>query len=365
MPGSTLRTLRFLRAWLSRTPPVATREVVVAEEGERLPATLLDPRHGETAAPAWIVLHGVTRPGRSHPELVRFARALARSGAVVLLPQIREWTELDLAPERTVPVTRACVEHLARAGPTAGAPGLVGFSFGAPQAIRAATHPSLRGRIGGVVGFGAYFDLQRTVRFLLDGGHEWRGRRERLDPDPYGRWIIAANYLTGVPRYRGAGDVAEALRRLASAAGERRIPADDPELLPLRRRLRGEIDPARRHVFDLFAPEASAERDPDQVSRLARELSTSARKESAELDVTPHLERVPCRVELIHGREDRLIPYTETLRLRAAFPKDAPVRATITRLFSHSREASIRAGVELAREGWRFFRVLRRVLDLV
>lgn len=363
MPGPTLRTLRFLRGWLSRKAPVEVGEVHVGRGDERLPATRLSHRTADASAPAWIALHGATRPGREHPELIRFARALAGSGAVVLIPEIREWQELRLAPERTVPVTRACVEHLERT--QAATPGLVGFSFGAPQAIRASAHPSLRGRLGGVVGFGAYCDLERTVRFGLDGVHERRGDRRRLEPDPYGRWVIAANYLTGVPGCRDAGDVAKALRRLASEAGERQIPADDPALLPLRRTLREEIAPDRRPVFDLFAPEPGADRDPGEVERLAREVAAAAREQSPELDVRPHLEHVPCPVELIHGRDDRLIPFTETLRLREAFPEGARVRATITGLFSHSRESPMRAGVGLVREGWRFFRVLRRVLGLV
>lgn len=363
MAGPSIRTLRFLGAWLFRRAAVEEREVVLAHGDERLPATLLRPR-SEPASAAWIALHGVTRPGRRHTALLRFARALAASGAEVLLPEIREWMELRLAPERTVPVTRACVDHFERRGAVGDRPGLVGFSFGAPQALRAAADPALRHRLGGVVGFGAYFDLERTFRFQLTGEHELGGERERLDPDPYGRWIIAANYLTDVSEHRQATDVAHALRRLAEEAGDRQISADDPALQPLRRDLRCRIPPARRSLFDLFAPTPGHDRDEAQLDELARRVAKAARRAAPELDVRRHLDRVACPVELIHGRDDRLIPYSETLRLRDAFADDAPVNVLITGLFSHSRERPIRARVESVREGWRFFRALRRVLTL-
>jgi len=311
-----------------------------------------------------VVFHGVTRPGRSHASLVRFARALAASGSAVLLPEIREWVELELAPERTVPVTRSCVTFLAREVATTERPGLVGFSFGAPQAVRTAAHPSLQGRVGGVVGFGSYFDLERTFRFQLTGRHEWEGRRWTLDPDPYGRWIIGANYLTEVPDHSDAGDVARALWSLAAEAGDRQVPADDPVLQASVERVREEIAPRRRPLFDLFAPPEGQTPDPGALRELAHDVARAAARVSPELDVRPWLDRVPCPVELVHGRGDRLIPFTETLRLAAAFPPRAPLNVAITGLFAHSGEAPVRAGLRAVREGWRFFRALRRVIRL-
>jgi pimeloyl-ACP methyl ester carboxylesterase len=51
--------------------------------------------------------------------------------------------------------------------------------------------------------------------------------------------------------------------------------------------------------------------------------------------------RIP--IVLLHGRSDRLIPFTETLRLGANLPPEALRRATITRLFGHTRSREARA----------------------
>lgn len=364
MPGPTVRTLRFVSTWRSDGRAVDEREVELRDGGERLRATLLRPRDAETAA-SWIVLHGVTRPGRRHPQLVRFARALAASGARVLVPEIREWTELRLAPDRTVPVVRASVAALATRDGGRGRPGLAGFSFGAPQALRAAAHPELRRRIGGVVGFGGYCDVERTFRFQLTGEHVWRERPERLRPDPYGRWVVAANYLTRVPGHADAEDVAAAVRRLAMESSERQIPADDPALVSLGRELRETVAPARRPLFDRMTAEPESVSDDGELVRLAADMAAAARRVAPELEVGSRLGALKCPVELIHGRQDRLIPASETLRLRKAFPSGASVNVLITGLFSHARQNPLRAGFATVREAWRFFRALRRVLAMV
>ena len=59
------------------------------------------------------------------------------------------------------------------------------------------------------MGFGGYCDLERTLRFQFTGEHEWNGEAHSLRPDPYGRWIVGANYLTAVPGFEDSERVAQ------------------------------------------------------------------------------------------------------------------------------------------------------------
>ena len=209
MPAASARTFHYIRSWLTGRDDLVTAELTLDRDGVQVPATLVSPRASSGPLPAWVVLHGITRPGRDHAQLVRFTRAVAAGGCTVLIPEVPEWRELDLAPTLTLPTVLASVRTLeARASVAPERIGLVGFSFGAPQALAAAGHPDLRHRLAGVVGFGGYCDLERTILFQLTGRHEWEGREHFLRPDPYGRWIVAANYVTSVPGLEDAGDVA-------------------------------------------------------------------------------------------------------------------------------------------------------------
>ena len=195
---------RSLRAWRYRSATPAARP----------------PR------PGWVLLHGATRPGPHHPEIVRCAMALAGAGGVVLIPEVTAWRQLDLdpAPARRALALAARQQHRdPQVGP--GGTVLAGFSFGCPQAIASGAELAPAGMVRGVLGYGGYHSLDSAIRFGLTGRYERRGRTEKLHPDPYGRWVVAANFLHRIPGMDRAEDVSRALRRLAAFAGDMGFPA--------------------------------------------------------------------------------------------------------------------------------------------
>ncbi len=352
MWSGLLPAARYALGWSRNRAPVHERDVEVDVDGVQVPGSLFVPRASRTPLTGWVLLHGITRPGRKHPTLERFARALAATPAVVLVPDIPSWRALELDPDRSVPTIQAAVLALSRRPETApDRIGLIGFSFGSPQALVASTDSRLRGKLKAVVGFGGYYDLTRTLRFLFTGRHEWEGVTYRSRPDPYGRWVVGANYLVGAAGYEACGDVAGALRRLAEDAGERRVDSWDPVYDELKDRLEKDIHPDRRALYRLFAPGPDEPPvDEERGKNMADALAASARHASALLDPAPHLERVRVPIRLFHGRQDHLIPFTETLRTKAALAAEHDVRARVTGLFAHSTEADRGSPLATARE---------------
>lgn len=337
----------------------------MSRQGVPIPATAVGPHGRAERLPAWVVLHGITRPGRRHGQLVRFTRALVSTGAVAIVPEVPEWRDLSLAPHLALPTIQAAIVGLRETGWARDAPvGVIGFSFGAPHAISATTNRSLREAVSGCVAFGGYCSLQRTVRFLMTGTHEWDGRRYALEADPYGRWIVAANYLSSVPEYSAAGDVAEALRTLAEWAGDTGLPSLDPRVEPRKAEVRAAVAPERRELFDLFASAGPSPAEEGRVSEMAEALTAAATRLDPGAEPAEALAAVDRPVHVLHGRYDALIPFSEGLRLHRALPRSASSGATVTRLFGHSGEAP-RSALALAWDLPRFFAALRRVLSLV
>ena len=361
------RTARALRSWIGGKSAVTEYETVLPRGDREVAASVLVPSGGGRNLPGWVVLHGVTRPGRFHPTLLRFVRALASSKAAVLVPQVPEWVDLRLEPERTLPTVRAALDGLRSLPGTSDGPyGLIGFSFSAPQVLIAAAHRDISDQLAGVVGFGGYFDVGSMVRFQMTGRFSWGDATHRLRPDPYGRWIMAGNHLTAIPEYRNAQDVADALWRLAVEAGERRILAWDPSYDTLKERLREQVSEDRREIFDLFAPPSDREPAQTEAERIAPLLTRAAMDATPLLDPSPFLSRIETPVQLIHGRNDRMIPYTETLRMEAAFPDEKRIDMTITALMDHSEQGGRLAslGKEIS-EGMKMVRTLGRLLGSV
>lgn len=362
-----IRAGRFLRSYFR---PGALRlrheEITFDVDGAEREATLYTPPGGGPH-PGWVVLHGLTVPGRRHRSLLRFAQALASTGAAVLVPDIPSWRALQLDTAAADSTLIAAARDLAgRRGVAEGGVGVVGFSFGATRALVATSTGELRGTVRATVGFGGYCDLGRMLQSLMTGEHEWGGTRYRLEPDPYGRWIVVANYLTRVPRYAAMEAVSHGALRLALEAGTRGWFAGDAELDGVKAEIRATLSPDERRVWDLVAPPSTdpVERTPEAAD-LAREFTEAALAFDPRLDPRPYLSEVRGRVVLAHGRTDRLIPFTESLRLHAALPAAADSSVTITRLFAHSTGGDRMGPAETLGEGVRFLRLIDRAVRSV
>ena len=103
---------------------------------------------------------------------------------------------------------------------------------------------------------------------------------------------------------------------------------------------------------------------PGALAALEGALISGSQSVSPLMEPAPFLARLGTRVELLHGRGDRLIPYTESLRLIEHLPAATRARATVTRLFAHARGDRFPV-LKGPAEVWTFLGALGRVLDVV
>lgn len=360
---------RFIREFRRGDPRAVVLEEITYPRGDvTLPARIYSPAGARHPLPAWAVLHGLTRTGRQHRGLDRLARAFAAAGNVVFVPDIPEWRELRVAPAMTACTIRAAVRALGeRPEALPGHIGLLAFSFGATQAIVAGADPELAKSLHGIVAWGGYADLHAAFRYGLTGTYEFEGRRLSMEPDPYGIWVVAANYLPLVPGHEHETALARALHDLAVEVGERGRYAWEPVFDESKVRLRDMLPESQRELFAYLAPPSQCRRrDEPRARDLAARLADAALRGEPELDPAPFLPRLRVPVLLAHGRDDRLIPYPESLRLARLLPRAHLKGCAITGLFAHSGGTRRDLGVfDRALEGTRFLHLLHRILKLV
>ena len=345
--GST-STARFLWRFAHARQDLAhEREVLVETAGGSRNATVFAPAGWPRGRPGWILLHGITVPGRHHDALRRMARSLAAAGHYVIAPEVAPWRELRVDPGESLPAVHAGLAGLAaRTDADMNRIGLIGFSVAGRWAFSVAAQE--QPRLKAVAAMGGYWDIERTLAAMVVGEHDWNGQRYRYDPDPYGRWIMGANLLpllhgdrfgSGADRTRAA----EALHLLVRTAGQNGAMARTPVYDSLNARLREGLPAGVRPVWDLLAPR-SFERVADRPT--ARELATLMASAAVEryplLASTAGLDGLRLPMVILHGRADRLIPFTESLRLAEQLPATALRRVTITRLFGHTRSREAR-----------------------
>lgn len=363
-------TLGFLRQYIRPRPGGLVAETGVCMRGDQaLPTMIVRPARIRRPLPGWVVLHGLTYHGKEHPSLVKFAHAVAASGSAVCIPDIPEWKTLHVAPGVTGPSIRAGAEALrAREDIDGDRIGVIGFSFGATQALTAlARDPELASEIRGIAAWGGYADAHRLFHFGITGEYELDGVRYREEPDPYGRWVMGGNYVTAIPGFEDAAPLAQALHQLAIAAGKAGVYAADKEMDPHKLRCRETLPESTRELFDLFAP-LTTQRHPDlaRATALAQELAAAALRTDPLLDPSPDLPAVRTPTFIAHGRDDRLVPFTESYRLARQLPPQVVKALSVTSLFSHSGGTTPNLGpLGLGREVLRFVRLLHGILDLL
>lgn len=279
------------------TKPPEAVELDYAVEGRRYLATLYRP---DKLRAGIVLVPGLHPQGHREPGLVALATTLGRAGFAVLIPDLPNYRELRIGESDPVGIADAARVLLGRPE-IPGRIGIAGISYASGPAFLAALEPDIAPRIAFVFALGGYFDIDSiltylvTARFREGPDAPW----QRGSPNDYGSWhFIRANAdrLADLDDRRILREIAE--RRMANL----QAPIDD---------LHAQAGPETRAVMALLG-EADPERVPDRI----RELPPAIARDFAALTLKDKpLERLEARAILLHGQDDRIVPYTESLRL--------------------------------------------------
>ncbi|MEE8189253.1 MAG: hypothetical protein V3T80_08610 [Kiloniellales bacterium] len=326
-----------------RTPAPTRQAVRYQVEGRAYAADLYRP--GEPAKAALVLVPGAAERGKDDPRLVAFAMTLARARFSVLVPDIESLRRLTVGPEDVTAIADA-VRHLAGRPGDPGQPsvGLVAISYAAGPAILAALEDKARDKLRFILAIGGYYDIGAVVTFFTTGKYRdgpqapWRYRT----PNAYGKWVfVRAN----VPRIEDARD-----RVLLASMAERKLRDLGAEIGDLTAKL----GPEGRPLHALLT-----NRDPEAVPGLIAKLPPKVRRDLAALDLKGRdLSGLRAELFLIHGRDDAIIPYTESAALAAALPEGQ----TTLRLVDNLSHVDLGPGGWL--DGLRLWSLVYRLLEV-
>jgi fermentation-respiration switch protein FrsA (DUF1100 family) len=287
------------------TAPPQRRLVTVPVPGGAIAADLYQPAGGARAG--MVLVPGVAPTGKDDRRLVAFANTIARAGFEVLVPDLARMRALQVSAA-DAPLLASAARWMAQRDP-ARPLGMTAISFAAGPAVLALAEPDARGEVDFILTVGGYYDLPAVITFFTTGAFRksaeepWRHRT----PNAYGKWVFL---LSNAPRLERPAD------RTALAAIARQK-MDDPAADVAA--LVGELGPEGRAVYALLV-----NRDPEHVASLIAALPAVVRDEIAALDLSGS--RLPTgrtRFVLIHGRDDAIIPETESQAFARALPAEA------------------------------------------
>ena len=301
--------------WVTSTPTV--KQLRIPRQGGQIPADLYLPADGKRRA-AILLTHGIIEAGKDDPRLIRFAHSLARSGFVVLVPELRGMKSFRILLSDVDDIV-ASFRHLASLERVDRARmGLFGFSYGAGPTFMAAADPSIRHQVKFLASFGGYYDPINVIRFITTGYYEYRDEKGFLQPEPYGKWVFFMNNLDYLE--------SEKDRRLLKTIFKKEEEKKRAEAIPL---LRG-LSPRGKRLYQLLVNE-----DPRLVEALVQGIDPRTQDYLRRLSLAPVIPSIDAYFLIGHGSTDSLIPYTESLRLADAVPNKEKVHVAILKLFTH------------------------------
>lgn len=287
------------------TAPPQRRLVTVPVQGGAIAADLYRPAEGARAG--MVLVPGLAPAGKNDRRLIAFANTIARAGFEVLVPDMARMRALQVSAA-DAPLLADAVAWMAQRDP-ARPLGIAAISFAVGPTVLALAEPRAAGRVDFVLAVGGYFDLPAVVTFFTTGYFRdtpdapWQHRT----PNAYGKWVFL---LSNAPRL---GDPAD--RRALSELARRKMQDRDADVSDL---VRG-LGPQGRSVYALLANE-----DPERVPALLAALPESVRSELHALDLAGRRLAVgDVRFVLIHGRNDAIIPETESEALARGLPEGA------------------------------------------
>ncbi len=241
-----------------------------------------------------VLAHGVHYLGIDEPRLVPFARNLARSGLVVLTPELAALADYQVQGS-SVDELRVAVGYLARRPEVSpGGVGVMGLSFAGGLALRAASDPALRGAVAYVVSVGGHDDLYRVTRFLATDVLTTPEGEVHAHAHDYGLIVFFYAYADRFVDIASRLTFRDALRLLLQ---EKR-----PEAL----RVAGFLQGDARALFDRISAH-----DKSFLQPLVAGVLPSLRPDMARASPAGHLAGLTVPVFLLHGAGDDVIPAAE------------------------------------------------------
>ena len=291
----------------AKTPAPVRRTVDYTFEGHADIADVYRPGGGVAAKAVVVLVPGVVRLGKNDPRLVAFANTLARARFLVFVPDLANLRRLSIGSEDAGALARAIRYAVERSGVgERSSVGVVAFSYAAGPALLAAMSEEARHHVRFVYAVGAYYNLDMVVAYLTTGHHRQDAASPwvRSEPSPYALWVFIRSCAA---RLENEDD-----RLALTAAADAKLADPDADISDAMARL----GPEGRAVIALIGNS-----DPMKAADLIAGLPAPVLAELRALDLAARdLAALEARVILIHGRDDRLIPYTESAALAAAIP---------------------------------------------
>ena len=264
---------------------------------------------------AVLLFLGANETGRDDERAVNLGHALAGAGYVVMI----HWSpkmglQANIEPDEPEKLVWAFQYLEERGYVDRDRVGLGGFCVGASLALVAGADPRIRDRVHFVNAFGPYFDAESLLLQVASRSAVYEGEGDTWNPDPLTLRVLA-------------NELIETLDDSSEIEMLKRHYLKDQATTPVELTA---LSPSGRTVGRLLNGV-----EPHEAEALYSALPTTFHEDLIRISPSTHVGELRARLLVMHDRDDRLVPVSESRRLVKAARERTDVRYTEFLAFDH------------------------------
>ncbi|NNC67983.1 MAG: alpha/beta hydrolase [Gammaproteobacteria bacterium] len=296
----------------------------------------------ESALASIVLIPGVAAQGKEDLRLVAFATTLARSRFMVLVPEISNLRELKIRAEDSRTIIDAFTYLISRPDiPVQGQAGIGAFSYAVGPAVLAALDPDVREKIDFILSVGGYYDVEQVITFFTTGYFKNDNGWQYIKPNEYGKWVFV---LSNIERLSRQTD-----KEIFYAIAQRKMDNPNASIEDLTNNLSVEAN----SILALLKNQNYSE-----TLTLITGIPNAIRADLNALNLSnKNLSQLNAKLILLHGIDDDIIPYTESILLSRAVAEGQ------SELFIVDGLAHVNVHPNLVNQ-WKLLRAIDALLDL-
>ena len=292
--------------------------------GEATPLRIFKPK--KALKTTFILFPGASPFAEKHPGIIGLATTIMNLGYNVFIPRIPPLKALNISSENIEWFVKAYEEIINKNDVDKSNVAIIGISFGGSLLLKATLDKKMKSNPPrSMLMYGSCFDLVAGLNFLLTGEIEHNGKIVHIPPNDWGLTVLFHNFIKTVDvGFDTTGIQAVLAARVADKL-------DEVE------KLKSSLS---NHDLKFIDSVLTAKCTPE-ITKIVDKIIKSKSNSLKEVSPSSFCEKIDMKIFIMHGANDSMVPYTESVKLGNSLPNN---ELLISYIYEH-KEISTNSGL--------------------
>ena len=309
---------------------------------ENVPVKVIEPNSG--CKKIFIIFPGASPFAEEHPETTKMAYLIAGMKIRVYLPRLPLLKDLIISPDNAEWMIHFYQWVINEEKTLNNKIYIIGMSFGGALLLKATQKLGLfTPPPNAIMTYGTFYNFDTTFNFLTTGVYHLEETKMYVQPHDWGAIVILNNYLEHIDTVYDKTNILKNISYLVN---------DEPENAEIHRKTLPEFD--QIYLNDLI----ESKHNPD-IKLAIDSIKITCKDELHSLSPKYWYENIIGKVFILHGMNDNMIPYTESVQLSKSIDKS---EILISKLYGHNSQDENSSGISKLKEAVKLVTFLSRFI---